>query len=175
MEKFNQYIDELRKHYKIQGEIKSTKTIVKKNKIEIMNQLYDKQAELNCNLVVEIVDKKFCMVERIIDYCVIPYYESPSKNHLSVNDMFARKNFANYISESISDKLLGDFVEFFDNNLQEIKELTRLIKLLYTEIASPIIKKNVAETLDSISRYSELGLLKRHLFPLADKYKVNAQ
>lgn len=91
MEKFNQYIDELRKHYKIQGEIKSTKTIVKKNKIEIMNQLYDKQAELNCNLVVEIVDKKFCMVERIIDYCVIPYYESPSKNHLSVNDMFARK------------------------------------------------------------------------------------
>lgn len=166
----NKFVEDLRKNYKIQGEIKSTKETVRKNSEKIISQLWNKQNELHCELFIEVVNKKFCMAMMITNYCVFPYYDMLPEDYNSYEAILLRKKFANYICESISDELLGKFVEFFDNNDQDIDELIQLCCKLIQEIDNEKIVDYINETIDSIRNYDKLPILKHKLFPLVDYY-----
>lgn len=167
----NNFIEEIRTEYKIQGEIKSTKKVVCKNSEDIILKVWNKLNEINCELFIEVVNKKFCMAMTITNYCVFPYYDIPIEIYNSDAAILMRKNIANYIYESISNKLLGNFVEFFDNNTQDVTELVHLCNELHEEIESDEIKEFINETIDSINSYEKLGVLQHNVFPLVDYYK----
>ncbi len=171
LSELNQFVGSLRQLYKIQGEIKSTKDVVRKNRDSIIKQLWDKQKELGCELYIEVVNKKFCMATRITDYCICPYYDVPPEYYFSDEGQLIKKNFANYICVSISDELLGEFVELFDNDTKDIKKMKLLCHKLIQNIKNDAVIQSIEETLDSIDNYEKLGLLQRHLFPLVDYYK----
>lgn len=163
-----QFVEEVQTKYKIQGELKSTKSKVQQNSVEIMKNLLDLFKTLQCELYIEIVDKKFCMATMITDYCVVPYYDSPSCIEL----IFCKRFFANEIYETVSDKLLCQLSKFFDENSQDITELLRLCELLKIECKNkPQLCHCINETIDSIRHYEQLGLQKHNLFPLVDYYK----
>lgn len=166
-----QLLDELRKNFKIQGEIKSTKEVVRKNSNTIISQLWEKQKELNAEMFIEIVNKKFCIAMMITNYCVFPYYDFSPEDYNSFQANLIRRNFANYICESISDDLMGEFVEFFDDNTQDISEFTLLCNKLIEELGEEYIMEFIKGTIDSVKNHDKLGLLQRHLFPLVDYYK----
>lgn len=171
LSELNQFVDSLRKLYRIQGEIKSTKDAVSKNRECIVEQIWDKQREFGCKIYIEIVNKRFCMAMKINDYCVLPYYDISTEYYSSYEGILIRKNFANYICKTINDELLGEFVEFFDNDTKDIMKMKSLCKKLMQNISHDALIDNIKETLDSIDNYEKLGLLQRHIFPLVDYYK----
>lgn len=171
LNEIDQFIKSLRKSYKIQGEIKATKNSVRKNYSSLIEQIWNKQRELGCELFIEIVNKKFCISMMITNYCVCPYYDIPLEKYESYEVTMVRKNFANFICETINDELLGEFVEFFDNNTQDLVKMKSLCQKLIECVDYDAVIENIKETLDSVNNYEKLGLLKRHLFPLVDHYK----
>jgi len=171
VDELNEFVDSIKQSYKIQGEIKATKGGVRKNIDSLMEEFWNKEKELNCELYLEIVNKKFCMAMYITDYCVFPYYDIQYEKYTSYEGTVLRKNFANFIYDSISDELLGEFVEFFDDDIQDVSKMKLLCKKLIQNIKHTKFTEYVNDTLDSIDNHKRLGLLKRHLFPVVDYYK----
>ncbi len=168
IEDVEMFVGEVGKKYKVQGALKSTKNNVKVNKDNIIHDIINFLETKNCEIMIEVVDKKFCICMMIIDYCVIPYYDSPN----NPEKVLIRKIFANYIYHTASDNLLGCFVEFFDGNSQEIDRMIELCTLLRTECQNnQQLCTNIDETIDSIQNYEDLGLQHHNLFPLIDYYK----
>lgn len=162
------YVDEIRKKYKIQGALKSTKNNVKAHKDEMICDIINFLNNKNCDVMIEVVGKKFCICMMISDYCVLPYYDSPNDS----GKVLINRIFANYIYHTVSDKLLGDFVRFFDENSQEINRMLELCNLLKTECKNNSqLCECIEQTIDSIQNYKELGLQHHNLFPLIDYYK----
>ncbi|EOU1943053.1 DUF3800 domain-containing protein [Clostridium perfringens] len=174
LDTLNKFIGDLRQRYKIQGEIKATKKIVRKNKEDIISELWKKFKELNCDLIIEVVNKKFCISMMITNYCVLPYYDLPQEELVSNEHKLVLRFLASYIYENISDELLGKFVEFFDNNTKDKYKLIDLCKLLIQEINIEAIKEHINETIDSLENNDKYGLKKHNLFPLVDYYKGRA-
>ena len=171
LDKINNFIKKLRKKYNIQGEIKATKKTVSKNSKYIINELWEKLNEINGELFIEVVNKKFCIAMMITNYCVFPYYDIDLKDYSSESAILVRKYIANYIYEAISDKLMGNIVEFFDSNTQDVTELINICTELNKEISCGIIKKYIDETIDSINKHEQLGISKHNMFPLVDYYR----
>lgn len=172
IERLNSFLTEICTTYQVQGgELKFTKKAIKNHLDKISKQIRNKQEELNCKLMVEIVNKKYCVAMMITDYCVFPYYDTPSEAYQSPKGVLLRCCFANYIHDFISDKLLGEFVEFFDCGSQEIQPLIQLCLKLISESKNEAVKNFITETIDSLSNYKNLELLKKHVFPLLDKYR----
>lgn len=153
------------------GELKSTKKAVRNHLDEITTQIWNMQEQLNCKLLIEIVNKRYCIAMMINDYCVFPYYDTPIEYHLSPKSVLVKRCFANYIYDFISDDLLGEYVNFFDCGSQNIQRLKELCLNLIEESKNEIIKKFITETIDSFMNFKNLGLLKHHVFPLLDYYK----
>jgi len=161
-------IDLIKKRYRIQHEIKSTHKTVRKNIEKISIDLEKILNAIEAQIRVEVVNKKYCIAKQIVDYCIIPYYDSP------INDekgKFVRQIFANYIYEHIDDALLGKIVEIFDSNRKDIDELLKVCTELKNMMRLETLKLNIEETIDTINRYEAAGLKKDNLFPLADRYK----
>lgn len=171
IENINNVIKNLHRKYGIQGEFKSTKEKVKKNQEILLTEFNQIIRDNNCKLFIEVVNKKFSIVKQIVSYCIFPYYDVSEEQYNSQEADILRRCFANYVYCKISDKLLSDFVLFFDNNSQEEKQLILLCESLMEEMGNQYITSYVAETIDSIIRHEDLGLLKRHVFPIADYYK----
>lgn len=169
----NASISELCISYKIPGEIKATKKTVRKNNDNLIRDIYAIQEKLNCELFVEIVNKKFCIAKMITDYCIFPYNDWSSKEYNSYEANLLRRNFANYIYDFISDKLLGEYVEFFDGGEQNILKLKELCLKLIDEANNEAINEFISETINSFMNHEALGLLQRHVFPIVDFYKGN--
>ena len=164
-------VAELRSMYHIQGnELKATKGSVKKNHQEIMLRLLDLQKKLGCNLFAEVVNKKYCIAMMITEYCIFPYYDAPPELYWTECTAMAKRFFANYIYESISDQLLGQFVSFFDSGDQNTSRLKELCLKLIDECKNQTTIDFIKETIDSIMRFNDLGLLQHHVFPLVDFY-----
>ncbi|QNU66518.1 DUF3800 domain-containing protein [Ruminiclostridium herbifermentans] len=164
-------INELHARYKIQGEFKSTKETVKKNINELTEEFWNIIYSNECKMLIEVVNKKFCIAMHIVNYCIIPYYDFPEEQYYSYDAGVLRRSFANYIYDKISDNLFGDFVEMFDSDKKDLDKLKSLCCRLIDEADNTDIKEYVEDTLDSVNNYSELGLSLRHLFPLVDYYK----
>ncbi|EGD45805.1 hypothetical protein Cpap_0172 [Ruminiclostridium papyrosolvens DSM 2782] len=164
-------INELHKRYKIQGEFKSTKETVKKNINELTEEFWNIIYRNECKILIEVVNKKFCIAMQIVNCCIFPYYDFNEEQYYSYDSGVVRRSFANYIYDKISDNLFGDFVEMFDSDKKDLDKLKSLCCRLIDEADNTHIKEYVEETLDSINNYSERGLLLRHLFPLVDYYK----
>ncbi|MCI9433532.1 MAG: DUF3800 domain-containing protein [Oscillospiraceae bacterium] len=162
---------ELRTLYHIQGnELKATKDSVKKNLTEIIPRLLKLQKQLECNLLAEVVNKKYCIAMMITDYCIFPYYDTPPKLYCTEDAAIVKRSFANYIYVSISDQLMGEFVSFFDSGNQNIPKLKALCLKLIDECKNQTTIDFINETIDSFTRFDDLGLLQRHVFPLIDFY-----
>lgn len=172
IEMLNNAVLQICSKYKIQGnELKSTRRAVKKNINEIIEDILRIQQELNYNLFIEMVDKKFCIAMIITDYCVFPYYDISAEYYYSEEANILRRYFANYIYKNVSDSLLGEYAELFDSGRQDISELENLCRKLIKECNNCDLTDYIEETIDSFTRYKELHLLKRHVFPLVDYYK----
>lgn len=169
----SEFVGDLKKKYKIQGEIKSTKSTVRKKSKDIMLDLWDKQKKLGCELYLELVNKKFCTAMMITDYCIFPYYDIDIERYNSPEGTSVRKLLANYTYESITDNLLGEFNDFFDNNSKDVNKLKILCEKLVSETDNEFVIKMINETIDSINSSSALGLSIDNLFPLIDNYKEN--
>lgn len=157
------------KKNKIQRELKSTHKKVKKNIESIADDLKHILEITESRIVCEVVNKRYCVVMQVVDYCVVPYY---TYNQADVDMAKVIKQIStNYIYENINDSLLGEFVEMFDSNRQDIDELILLCTKLLDKLEMDFIKDSIKETMDIIKNYSKAGLKKSNLFPLADKYK----
>lgn len=171
----NDFIAEICSTYRVQGrELKSTKKVIKNHLNEISKQIRNMQEQLNCKMFVEIVNKKYCVAMMITDYCIFPYYDTPSEAYQSAEGVFLKRCFANYVHDFISDELLGEYVEFFDCGVQDTQYLKKLCLKLISESGNDAVKNFVTETIDSFMNYKDLGLLQHHVFPLLDKYKGGA-
>ena len=171
IEPLNEWIRDLCSSYKIQGgELKFSKKTVKKNIGKIVMQLVEAQKEFDYDLFIEIVNKKFSIATVICNYCVFPYYEirESCKNGRA---NFLKRCIANYIYESVSDELHGEFVTFFDSGQQNIPELQTLCTRLKEECKNDYIKKYIDETIDSFMNYDKLKLKLHNVFPLLDYYR----
>ena len=172
IESLNKWIKDLCSMYKIQGrELKSTKSTVKKNFHEIIIKLLEAQKKFSYELIVEIANKKFCIAMMISNYCIFPYYDIDEDVYNSYEANFLRRCFANYVYESVSDDLLGEYVSFFDSGQQDISKLQTLCEKLITECNNDTIKEYIDETIDSFTKHDKLGLSLHNVFPLLDYYK----
>lgn len=161
-------VNNIMKRYRLQKELKFAHKTTKKNIDLIMHDISLLLEKVNGRIYAEVVNKKFCIVKQIVDYCVAPYYDiSP------MADKRKKTIFANIIYEKISNELLGKFVDMFDSNRQDVNELLSMCDELKRDINNMCITKSVEETQDTINNYQERGLRVSNLFPLVDKYKGN--
>ena len=168
VEDVEMFVGEVGKKYKVQGALKSTKNNVKANKDNMIHDITTFLETKNCEIMIEVVDKKFCICMMICDYCVVPYYDSPN----NLEKVLIKRIFANYIYHTVSDNLLGYFVEFFDENSQEIDRMIELCTWLKKECQNnQQLCVSIDQTIDSIQNYEDLGLQLHNLFPLIDYYK----
>ena len=169
----NEFIKEIRIKYKIQQEMKSTSKIIKKHKNELIEIFYKKQQELGCKLYIEVVNKRYCIATKIVDYSVCPYYDSPSAltEASFEKEKIIKKTLANYIYDTIPDELLGAYVEFFDSNIQDVEKLVGLTNKLLLSVSNPIVAKFIKETLDTLQHHEKLHIPVHNLFPIVDSYK----
>lgn len=169
VDRLNTSVTSLYSQYKIQGnELKASKAAVQKHNSEIMSYLWNIQNGLGCSLLAEVVDKRYCIAMLVTDYCVLPYYDTPEDSLLKAQIL--KRSFANYISETVSDQLLGDFAEFFDSGVQDVQRLEELCHQLIDEGNHVFLSEYVTETIDSFTNYEKLHLKKHHVFPLLDQY-----
>ncbi len=168
VEALQKFAEETRGKYKIQGELKASKSKVQQHAMEIITNLLELLRTYQCGLYIEIVDKKFCMAAMITDYCVLPYYDSP----MCLEWVLCKRIFANELYSTVSDNLLCKLTKFFDENTQDIQELIHLCEQLKLECKNlPHLFLSINETIDTIQKYEQLGLKKHNLFPLVDYYK----
>lgn len=166
-------IGKIKENYKIQNEMKSTHKTVKNNIKKISDDL---ETILNCiggKVSVEVVNKRYCIVINIVEYCVNPYYDYPKDQYYNEEHKKVNQIFANYIYHNISDKLLGEFCEMFDSSRKDINELINMCKKLKNELRLETINEFIELTIDSITKYEKRGRKLDNLFPLEDKYKGN--
>ena len=162
------FVEETRKKYNIQGELKASKSKVQQNAEKILTELFELLKKHQCNLYIEIVDKKFCISTMIVEYFILPYYDSP----MCVELTMCKRAVANELYHIVSDDLLCKITTFFDENTQDIQKLLSLCELLRVECKNhQYLLSFIDETMDSILQYESLGLKKRNLFPLVDYYK----
>ena len=168
-------VDDIMKKYKIQKEIKSTSKTVRKYKMEIMEWMLVALKEANAKVLIEVVNKKYCICEQITNYCVVPYYSITDEAREEA--VACRKVFANYLFETLSDEFLGKAVEFFDSNTQDVLRLLEFCHQLAEQfqdnrISSKQIHQMICDTIDDIENYEKMHLKVHNLFPLADRYRT---
>ncbi len=161
-------IDKIMKKNKIQRELKSTHKSVRKNIKSIADDLKKILDTTKSSIVCEVVNKRYCIAMQIVNYCVLPYYDSDISD---TDAIVVRQVFANYIYENIDDIILGKFVEMFDSNRQDIDELLSLCSILINKLEMKLVRDYIEETMDTIRNYQAMGLKLSNLFPLADRYK----
>lgn len=169
----DKFINEIRTKYKIQGEMKSTNKTIKKNKEKLIQLFMQKQNELGCKLYIEVVNKRYCIATKIVDYCVCPYYDSPislSEFHTQ-REKIVKMTLANYIYDVIPDELLGEYAEFFDNDVKDLDKFLQLNNRLLSFVTNPIVSDYVRETIDTIQQHEKLHIPAHNLFPLVDTYR----
>ena len=167
----NNYIKEMVSQFKIQGgEIKFSNKGVQ-NKIEkIIERMIDIQNELRCELLLEIVNKKYCIAMVITEYCVVPYYRI-SKDLIREGIIIDKQCIANYIYEVLSDKLLGECVDFFDSGARDVSSLVLICRKLQEELKNEYIIENIEQTIIVLENHMIHGLLERNCLPLQDRYR----
>lgn len=159
---------EMKKKYKIQNEFKSSHKNVKKNISSIAKDMEKIVNELGISINVEVVNKKYCIVKQIVEYCVVPYYDCTDIT--DEREVKVRRIFANYIYDNISDKLLGEIVEMFDSNRQDVNELIQMCQRLSEEFDYDAIRESIADTIYTLENYEKYHLKISNLFPLIDMY-----
>ena len=111
-------LKEVLKNNKIQGELKYSKETVRKNQKKLLDEFNNIMTNNECKIFVEAVNKKFSIVQQIVNYCVFPYDDSPEQSYRSMEANILKRNFANYLHLNIEDELSGKFVEMFDSSMQ---------------------------------------------------------
>lgn len=167
----NNYIKEMALQFKVQGgEIKFSNKGVQ-NKIEkIIERIIDIQNKLQCQLLLEIVNKKYCIAIVITEYCVVPYYRI-SKDLIKAGIVIDKQCIANYIYEVLSDELLGECVDFFDSGIRDVSSLVSICRKLQEELKNAYIIENIEKTIITLENHMGHGLLERHCLPLQDRYR----
>lgn len=156
----------IKKEYKIQGELKYSKKSVKDNFEGIVEKLSQFFKENDCQFVVEVVDKRYCISKQIVEYCVTPYY----RRHLDRNML---PIYASIISKSISDTLLNEFAEMFDSDRKEKNELLEKCNRLRGEVHIRTIRDEIDKTIEHIQNSERFQLKVHNLFPSCDGYIGN--
>lgn len=167
----NNYVKEMASEFKLQGqEVKFSNKGVKRQIEKIVERIIDIQSQLQCQLLLEVVNKKYCIAMVITEYCFVPYYDIP--NDLSEGNISdIKQSVANYVYEFISNELLGEYVDFFDSENRDISNLITLCRKLQRELKSKQLAELVDQTIDTLENHEFYGLSDKNCLPLQDRYK----
>ncbi|MDG5854383.1 DUF3800 domain-containing protein [Clostridium beijerinckii] len=138
-----------------------------KNKKGLLEKIIKILEKYNCKMFFDVTNKRYKIINYIVDYCVIPYYEANSKDMI-VAKLCTTNLVSDILYEELEDKVLYNFIEIGNNPNSSISKLIKFCELLKSSIKSKLIKKQIHETIDTIRRHNSLGLSKKNLFPLID-------
>ncbi|MEQ2423827.1 DUF3800 domain-containing protein [Enterocloster hominis (ex Hitch et al. 2024)] len=161
-------LDILIKKYRIQSELKSTGKVVKNNLLNLSNDIEAMLNKVNGEIHIEIVNKRYCIAMQIVNYCILPYYDLPPDD---IRATIIKPLFANYLYLHLDDETLGKFVEFFDSNRKNVRELSTMCGMLFGMIKHSQVKKSISDTMETIRKYKKMGIQLNNLFPLEDRYR----
>lgn len=153
---------------KIVGELKYTNY---KNRERLLYSIIEVFSNYNCRMFFDITNKRYKIVNYIIDYCVVPYYAG-NRNE----DFFLTQCILNIASDILYDELGDDilykFIETTNGENNSIDKLIEFCTLLEASVHSRFIKEQIKETIDSIKRHKGFRLSKENLFPLIDSTNI---
>lgn len=170
-ESIKQKLKDLYYKDQIEGELKYKSY---KNRVKLLDNIIEVFNSYECTMFFDVTNKRYKIINYIVDYCVIPYY---SGNRLE--DSEESKYILNIVSDilyqELSDEVLYKFIEMINRENNSVDKLIEFCKLLLISIKSKFIKEQIKETIDTIENYENFGLSIKNLFPLIDHTNIGEQ
>lgn len=170
-------ISEIKKKYFVQGELKSTKVKNNAKRKELITEIQQILKEYECELLFCIENKRFSVVKSIVDTVFFPFYEDDNDIKFFEKRALLKRTVANYIYRNITDNLLGEFCDLFDNDTydeESLKILKMLCLKLYKQCLNQWIKNEIQNRVDYIDDYLTKDSYKimdiQFIFPKRDTY-----
>ena len=176
IDKLNIKINELKQKYKIQAKDLKLRSIYDK-KIKFLLEVFNYLEEINANILIEVVDKKYMIATNIVNCLLYPPYFTKQNNENQQLKIIMASHLLNYLPNQFFNKFSEiTLTPSKDGLLELFNELKVWLSNHNNEVSTAIIP-HLEESLDDFQLMDKNKNLDRPSFsyflPLPDKNKRN--